>query len=133
MHKGHRRKTRSSLRLTKTMPTSNNDDIDKDTQPTHAPCPTTKQKTIFFKIYDLKDKAQCKMYTDQAGKFPKKSSCGHQFIMVLIEMDSNAILVAAMKNRLAGEMIRAYQELVDHLCSAGNQPKCVCVCVSNLQ
>ncbi len=43
--------------------------------------------------------------------------------MVLLEMDSNAILVAAMKNRLAGEMIYAYQELVDHLQSAGIQPK----------
>jgi hypothetical protein len=63
------------------------------------------------------------MYTNQTGKFPKKSSRGHQYIMVLLEMDSNAILVAAMKNRLAGEMIYAYQELVDHLQSAGIQPK----------
>jgi hypothetical protein len=43
--------------------------------------------------------------------------------MVLIKMDSNAILVAAMKNRSAGEMNRAYQELVDCLSSAGIQPK----------
>jgi hypothetical protein len=105
------------------MSTSNNDDIDKDTQLTHTPPPMTKQKTISFKIYDLEDKAQCKMYTDQMGKFPKKSSRGHQYIMVLIKMDSNTILIAAMKNRLAGEMSCAYQELVDCLCSAGNQPK----------
>jgi hypothetical protein len=83
----------------------------------------TKQKTIFFKIYDLKDKAQCKMYTDQTGKFLKKSRRSHQYIMVLIKMDSNTILVAAMKNRSAREMICAYQELVEHLCSAGIQPK----------
>ncbi len=105
------------------MPTSSDNGIKDNTQPTHAPCPTTKQKTIFFKIYDLKDKAQRKMYTDQAGKIPKKSSRGHQYIMVLIKMDSNAILVAAMKNRSAGEIICAYQELVDCLCSAGIQPK----------
>jgi hypothetical protein len=43
--------------------------------------------------------------------------------MVLIKMDSNAILVAAMKNRSTGEMICAYQELVDCLHSAGIQPK----------
>jgi hypothetical protein len=114
-HKGHGRKMCSGLRLTTTMPTSNGDDSEDVTQPTHAPCPTTKQKTFFFKIYDLEDKAQRKMYTNQMGKFPKKSSCGHQYTMVLIEMDSNAILVAAMKNRLAGEMIHAYQELVDCL------------------
>jgi hypothetical protein len=122
-HKGHGRKMRSGLQSTKTMPTSNDDDNDDDTQPTHAPCPPTKQKTIFFKIYDLKDKAQLKMYTNQMEKFPKKSSRGHQYIMVLIKMNSNAILVAAMNNRLAGEMICAYQELVDRLCSTGIQPK----------
>jgi hypothetical protein len=47
--------------------------------------------------------------------FQRNQNHGHQYIMVLIEMDSNAILVAAMKNRLAGKMICAYQELVDHL------------------
>ena len=35
--------------------------------------------------------------------------------MVLIEMDSDAILVEAMKNRKSGEMVRAYQKLVDRL------------------
>jgi hypothetical protein len=63
-HKGHGRKTRSGLRSTKTTPTSNDNDIDNDTQHTHTLCPMTKQKTIFFKIYDLKDKAQHKMYTN---------------------------------------------------------------------
>ncbi len=43
--------------------------------------------------------------------------------MILIEMNSSTILVAAIKNRLTGEMICAYQELVGHLCSAGIQPK----------
>jgi hypothetical protein len=62
------------------------------------------RRQFFFKIYDLKDKAQHKMYTNQTGKFPKKSSRGNQYIMVLIEIDSNTILVAAMKNRLAGKM-----------------------------
>jgi hypothetical protein len=43
--------------------------------------------------------------------------------MVLIEIDSNAILVEAMKNRTAGEMIRAYLVLVTHLRNAGVTPK----------
>jgi hypothetical protein len=38
-------------------------------------------------------------------------------------LDSNSILVAAMKNRTSGEMIRAYQELIDRLRSAGIKPK----------
>jgi hypothetical protein len=43
--------------------------------------------------------------------------------MVLIEIDSNAIVVEAMKNRLAGEMIQAYQVLVERLCNTGLTPK----------
>jgi hypothetical protein len=117
-HKGHSRKMRSGLRSTKTATTSNDDDKDDKTCATHSPCPTTKQKTIFSKVYDLEDEAQLKMYTYLTGRFPKKSSRGHQYIMVLIKMDNNAILVAAMKNRLASKMICTYQELVDHFWSA---------------
>ncbi len=62
------------------------------------------------------------MYTDQTGRLPKKSSRGHQYIMVLIEIDSNTILVEAMKNRTTGEMIQAYQVLVECFCSAGINP-----------
>ncbi len=43
--------------------------------------------------------------------------------MVLIKLYSNAILVEAMKNRMAGKMIHTYQTLVDCLHSAGIQPK----------
>ncbi len=43
--------------------------------------------------------------------------------MVLIEIDSNAILVEAMKNRTAGEMIRAYLVLVTRLSNVGVKPK----------
>ena len=43
--------------------------------------------------------------------------------MVLIEIDSNAILVEAMKYRSAGEMIRAYLILVSRLRNAGVSPK----------
>jgi hypothetical protein len=118
-HKGHGRIKCSVLRSTKTTMTSdNNEDVNK-THVNHSTHPTRKQKTIFYKVYDLEDKAQLKIYTGSTWTFPKKSSRGHQYIMVLIEMDSNANLVAAMKNRLAGKMTCAYQELVVHLCSAG--------------
>jgi hypothetical protein len=42
--------------------------------------------------------------------------------MVLIKIDSNAILVKAMKNQTAGEIIQAYQVLVERLHSAGVNP-----------
>ena len=74
-------------------------------------------------IFYLSDEAQRLMYTDQTGKFPKKSSKGNHYIMVLIEINSNAILVEAMKNRSAGEMIRAYLILISCLCNARVSPK----------
>jgi hypothetical protein len=55
------------------------------------------------------------MYTDQTGRFPTKSSRGHQYIMVLIKINSNTILVKEKKNCTTGEMIQAYQVLVDCL------------------
>ena len=121
-HKGHGRKTRSGLRSTRRTAVEE-DEQDEETIRHDSPRPTIKQKSIYITVYDLEDEAQLKMYTDQTGKLPKKSSRGYQYIMVLIEMDSNAILVAAMKNRTSGEMIRAYQELVDRLHSAGIRPK----------
>ena len=66
---------------------------------------------------------QRKMYTDQTGSFPQKCSRGNQYIMVLIEMDSGAILFEAMKNRKSGEMVLAYQKLVDRLKAYGVVPK----------
>ena len=43
--------------------------------------------------------------------------------MVLVELDSNPILVEGMKDRTSGEMIRTYQHLVDRLKTAGIKPK----------
>jgi hypothetical protein len=101
--KGHGRKTRSGLRSTKT-PTQNNND-DKNAKATHLPHPLLKQKEAIIQIYDLSDDAKRLMYTNQTGRFPKKSSQGHQYIMVLIKIDSNTILVEEMKNHTTGEMI----------------------------
>ena len=99
---------------------SNNNETNETT---HPPCPHSKQKEAIMQTFDLNDKAERLVYTNQMGRFPKKSSRGNQYIMVLIEIDSNAILVEAMKNRTAGEMIRAYQVLVNQLKSAGVMPK----------
>jgi hypothetical protein len=56
----------------------------------------------------MEDKAIQKIYTNQPGRFPKKSSHRNQYIMVVAEVDSDAIMVKTMKNRTAGEMICAY-------------------------
>ncbi len=43
--------------------------------------------------------------------------------MVLTKIDSDAIFTKPMKNRPAGEMIQAYQTLIDQLRTAGIVPK----------
>ena len=103
--KGHGRKTRSGLRSTKT--STQNDDDEDIGETLHLPRPATKQKEAIIRIYNLSDEAERLMYTDQTGRFPKKSSRGHHYIMVLIKIDSNAILEEAMKNRTTQEMIQA--------------------------
>ncbi len=68
------------------------------------------------------EEALRKIWTDQTGRFPKQSSQGNQYIMVLTKSDSSAILVEPMKNRSAGEMVRAYQALIDRLNATGIFP-----------
>jgi hypothetical protein len=43
--------------------------------------------------------------------------------MVLVHIDSGAILVAAIKDRTSGKMIWAYQSLIDMLNARGIHPK----------
>ncbi len=121
--KGHGRKTKSGLRSTKAYADSEPDFDDVENATMNQTHSLTKQKESILMVFDLSDEAQRLMYTDQTGKFPKKSSKGNHYIMVLIEIDSNAILVEAMKNRTAGEMIRAYLVLVTRLSNAGVKPK----------
>ena len=64
------------------------------------------------KIYDLQEDFAHLIYTDQTGRFLTRSSRGNQYIMVLVEIDSDSILVEPMKNRTAGEMVKTYQCVV---------------------
>ena len=119
--KGHGRKTKSRLRSIKTSPQiDDNNKIANTNQLTRSP---TKQKDVIIHTFDLSNKAKRLMYTNQTGRFPQKSSRGHQYIMVLIKMDSNTILVEVMKTQSTGEIIRAYQVIVNHLRSTGVTPK----------
>jgi hypothetical protein len=53
------------------------------------------------------------IYTDGTGQFPKASRKGMKYILVLVEIDSGAILVETMRTGSAGEQYRAYQVLLD--------------------
>ena len=94
-----------------------------DHSSTEAQRPTKKERTIFYKVMDVHDEAAQKIYTDQPGRFPKKLSQGNQYIMVMTEVYSDAILVEPMKNGTAEEMIQAYQAIFNQLNRAGIFPK----------
>ena len=65
----------------------------------------------------------CKIYSDQMGKFPVTLFCGNKYIMVMFELDINNILSKIMRNRTAGKMMIKYQKLIDRLKEKGIQPK----------
>ncbi len=122
--KGHRCKIRSGLRSTKNPPNQvHTIEPEKDDVDMHLAELNKQHHTIYFKIYDAEEEAMQTIYSNQTGRFSKKSSKRNQYIMVLCDIDSNAILVTAMKNCMSDEMICAYQELIDHLHSAGIKPK----------
>jgi len=59
------------------------------------------------------------MFSDQMGQFPTRSQQDNKYIMVMVEIDSNAILIEHMKSRKDEEMIRAYNALLLRLKQAG--------------
>jgi hypothetical protein len=63
------------------------------------------------------------MFSDQTGQFPMRSQRGNKYIMVMVEINSNAILVEPMKSREDEEMICAYNALLPRLKQAGIVPK----------
>jgi hypothetical protein len=78
-----------------------------------------KRKDIFVSTYDTRETS----FSDQTGQFPKQSKRGHKYIMVLVEIDSNTIMVVPMKSRKDAEMIRAYDVLVQRLQQANIHPR----------
>jgi hypothetical protein len=56
---------------------------------------------------------------NQTGKFLKKSQRGNKYLMVMVEIDSNAIVIESLKSRKDAELTRAYHVLVMRLKNAG--------------
>jgi hypothetical protein len=69
-------------------------------------------------MYDVRET----MLLDQTGRFLMRSQSGKKYIMVLVEINSNAILVELMKSRKDAEMIQGYSALLLQLKKAGIIP-----------
>ncbi len=78
-----------------------------------------KVRDVYTKTYMVRET----MFSDQTGQFPMHSQQGNKYIMVMVEINSNTILVEPMKSRKDEEMIRAYNALLLRLKQAGIVPK----------
>ena len=105
--RGHGRKVKSGLRSTK--------DLVKKEEEQTANIKLEPEQAVYIKEFNLKDEADRLMFSDQTGRFPTTSFKGNQYVMVLFETIGNNILVESMRNRTSGEMVRAYQVLIDRM------------------
>ena len=113
---GHMRSIKQSIRSTKIKKEPTKIAINDDEWIT---VPLKKHHDVYVSI----DEAKETIYSDQTGAFPVKSRSGSRYIMIMCEMDSNAIISEPMNNRTSGEMVRAYQVLLKRLRLAGLTPK----------
>ena len=77
------------------------------------------QRDVYTKVYDVRNT----IFSDQTGQFLKKSQRGNKYLMVMVEIDSNTILVEPLKSRKDSELKRAYHFLVMRLKCAGIVPR----------
>ena len=78
-----------------------------------------KVQDVYTKVYNVRETA----FSNQTGQFPKRSLRGNKYVMVLVKIDSNAIMVAPLKSRHANKLKQAYQLLISRLHPVGIVPK----------
>lgn len=93
--KGCMRQTKLGLQSTKTKEL-----IDKNLPDQPIP----KECDIMVDVFNMREL----IATAQTGKLPYTSSRGSKYIMIMAEIDSNAILVATIMNQTEGEIMKAY-------------------------
>jgi hypothetical protein len=110
--KGHLNQTRKNVRSTKAKPAP----LETcDTSQLHG----KKVRDVFTETYRVRET----MFSNQTGQFPTRSQQGNKYIMVMVEINSNAILVEPKKSRKDEEMIHGYNALLLRLKRAGIVPK----------
>eukprot|EP00804_Cyclotella_cryptica_P021145 CCRYP_001466-RA/>CCRYP_001466-RA protein AED:0.26 eAED:0.26 QI:0/0/0/1/0/0.25/4/0/985 len=78
-----------------------------------------KLRDVYTHVYNTRDT----IFSDQTDKFPHRSSSGNHYLMVMVDIDSSAILIEPIKNRTDPELTRAYSALITRLHRAGVVPR----------
>ena len=76
-------------------------------------------RDVYTKAYDVHNT----VFYDQTGHFPTISKRGNKYIIVMVDIDSNTILVEPLKNRTYAELTRAYCVMMLRLKRAGIIPQ----------
>ena len=110
--KGHLNQTRKNVRSTKPKA--------RPFEKTEAATLRGKKvRDVYTKVYDVRNT----VFSDQTGKFPTRSKQGNKYIMVMVEIDSNAILVEPIKNRTDAKLTRSYHAMMLRLKQEGIIPQ----------
>ncbi len=108
--KGHMKKQRQGVRLTK-----RKDESTTQAETNHTDPRPKKMRDVSIKIHNAVET----MHSDQTGRFPATSSRGNQYVMVLVEVDGNYINTKPLKNKSEGAMIKTYLALWQRLTAKG--------------
>ena len=112
--KGHMSQERKNLRSTKQpVPPPSIDQVDD-----HFPSFEPKCSMVFSTMVPYSPKGMA--YGDLTGRFPHKSSRGNEYIYIVYDYDSNAILAEAIPNRQAKTITAAWERIHKRLTKHGH-------------
>jgi hypothetical protein len=97
--KGHMNQTQKNVQSTKRAPMES-----FNSKEMHG----KKVRAVYVKVYDARETT----FSNQTGKFSTRSKSGNEYIMVMVEIDSNTILVEPLKYCKDAKLIRGYNALL---------------------
>ena len=118
--KGHLDQQRANQRSTEAI-TPSTDAITRCIMPTSNP--TQIPSPRFHDIYADCQPITGKIFSDLPGRFVVPSSRGHNYLLIVYDHDSNAILAEPLKNRSAKSIVDGFKVLYNILLSRGLKPQ----------
>ncbi len=97
--KGHMNQTWKNVRSTKRAPMES-----FNSKEMHG----KKVRDVYVKVYNARETT----FSNQTGQFPTRSKSDNKYIMVMVEIDSNTILVELLKCHKDAELICGYNDLL---------------------
>ena len=65
-------------------------------------------RDVYIKVYDVRNT----VFSDQKGQLPTRYKQVNKYIMVMVEIDSNTILIELIKNYTDALLTRAYHAMM---------------------